>query len=106
MLAAAALALAFAAQPAKVVFWPPRAVPVTEKLKCDYGTVLTVSAEKRQFQSTTPAGVVTYQAGNDVQVFDRAGKPAGAISRLRPGEKVRVYYLVDDGARAVEVDLE
>jgi hypothetical protein len=104
---AAALALALAAQPAsKAVFWPPRAVPVTEKLKCDYGTVLTVNPEKRQFQATTPAGVVTYQAGNEVQVLDRAGKPAGPVSRLRPGSKVRVYYLVEDGARVQEVDLE
>ncbi|HEY7725529.1 MAG TPA: hypothetical protein VH880_09350 [Anaeromyxobacteraceae bacterium] len=106
MLAAAALALALAAPPEKPPYLPPRVAPATDKLKCDAGTVLTVSAEKHQFQSTTPAGVVTYRASNDVQVFDRAGKPAGAIARLRAGDKVRVYYLVEDGARALEVDLE
>jgi hypothetical protein len=103
---AAVLALALAAPPAKPPYPPPRAAPVTDKLKCDTGVVLAVSPEKRQFQATTAAGVVTYRAGNDVQVLDRAGKPAGAIARLEAGAKVRVYYLVDDGARALEVDLE
>jgi hypothetical protein len=106
MLLAAALSLALAAPPAPSPFWPPRLTPITEKLKCDYATVLTVSPEKGQFQGTTPAGVVTYRAGPEAQVIDREGKPLGAPSKLKPGDKVRVYYVVDDGARVLEVDLE
>lgn len=102
---AAALALALSAQPA-LPFPPPRLAPVTERLKCDTGTVLTVTFEKSQFQATTPAGVVTYRVGLETQVFDREGRPVGAVSRLAPGDKVRVYYLVEDGARVLEVDLE
>jgi hypothetical protein len=105
MLLAAALALSLSAAPA-APFPPPRAAPPGERLKCDTGSVLAVSAEKGQLQVATTAGVVTYRAGNEVQVFDRAGVPAGAVSRLEPGQKVRVYYVVEDGARALEVDVE
>jgi len=105
MLLAAILSLALAA-PAAAPFPPPRLAPVTEKLKCDTGTVLTVNWEKNQLQATTTAGVVGYRVGIDVQVFDREGRPVGAVSRLSPGDKVRVYYLVEDGARVLEVDLE
>jgi len=105
MLLAAALSLALAAAPA-VPFPPPRLAPVTEKLKCDTGVVLTVNWEKNQLQATTPAGVVTYRAGIETQVFDREGRPAGTVSKLSPGDKVRVYYLVEDGARVLEIDLD
>jgi len=105
MLAAAALALSLSAAPG-LPFPAPRAAPVTEKTKCDTGTVLAVSGEKGNLQVSTPAGVATYRAGGDVQVFDREGRPAGAVSRLVPGQKVRVYYVVEDGARALEVDVE
>lgn len=111
MLLAAALAIALAAPTDKgpyppTPFPPPRIAPYSEKLKCDYGSVLTVSWEKNQLQASTPAGVVTYKAGIDVQVFDKEGRPLGAISKLAPGDKVRVYYLIDDGAKALEIDLE
>jgi hypothetical protein len=107
LLAAAVLAVTLAAPPAgKTPFWPPRAAAVTDKLKCDYATVLVVSAEKGELRGTTPAGVVTYKTGPTVQVFDREGKPGARVSALKPGDKVRVYYVVDDGARVIEVDLE
>lgn len=105
MILAAALSLALAAPPAQP-FPPPRAAAATERTKCDAGAVLAVSAEKGTLQVSTPAGVVTYRAGPDVPVFDREGRPAGAAAGLAPGQKVRVYYVVEDGARALEVDLE
>ena len=110
MLVAAALALALAAPPDKAPYPPtpyppPKVVPYTEKLKCDTGTVLTVSWEKNQMQATTPAGVVTYKVGLDVQVLDKQGRPLGAVSKLTPGDKVRVYYFVDDGAKVQEIQL-
>lgn len=107
MIAVAALAaLTLTAEPAKLPFPPPRLVVVTERTKCDMGTVLAVDAQKGVLRVTTPAGVVTYKVGPEVQVFEKDGKPAGGVARLQPSEKVRVYYVVDDGAKAGEVDLE
>ncbi len=109
--AAALAALALGADPAAAAppalpFPAPRLVTVTDRTKCDMGTVLSVEAQKGVLRVTTPAGVVTYRAGPEVQVFEKDGKPAGGIARLQPNEKVRVYYVVDDGAKAGEVDLE
>jgi hypothetical protein len=103
-----AAALAALALTAEVVpaFPPPRLAVVTERTKCDTGTVLAADAQRGLLRVTTPAGVVTYKAGPEVQVFEKDGKPAGGLARLQPNEKVRVYYALDDGARAAEVDLE
>ncbi len=101
-----ALALALALALSALPYPAPRLAPVSDKLKCDMGTVLTVDASRSLLRVTTPAGVVTYKAGADVQVFDRAGQPAGSPAKLAPGEKVRVYYLVEDGAKALEIDEE
>ena len=106
MVLAAALALVLSAPTDKLPYPAPRAATVTDKLRCDYATVLVVRWEKGEFQGTTPAGVVTYKAGIEAQVFDQLGRPVGAVSKLTPGDKVRVYYLVEDGPRAIEVDLE
>jgi len=106
MLVAAALALTLSAPPQKVPFWPPRAAAVTDKLKCDYATILVMSPEKGELRGTTPAGVVTYRIGPAVQAFDREGRPAAGAAGLKPGDKVRVYYVVDDGARVLEIDVE
>lgn len=106
MLVAAALALTLSAPPQKAPFWPPRAAAVTDKLKCDYATILVMSPEKGELRGTTPAGVVTYRIGPAVQSFDREGRPAAGAASLKPGDKVRVYYVVDDGARALEIDVE
>jgi hypothetical protein len=99
---ALALALALAAPP----FPPPRLAPVTDRLKCDTGQVLSVDTARAELRVTTPAGLVTFKAGTDVQVLDREGKPVGSVSRLAVGQAVRVYYVVEDGAKALEVALE
>lgn len=104
--AALALSLSLAAPGDKPPFPAPRIAPITDRLKCDTGTILTVAWEKNTLQATTPAGVVTYKAGIDAQVFDKQGRPLGAVTRLSPGDKVRIYYLVEDGARALEIDQE
>jgi hypothetical protein len=103
--ALAALALS-APSDAKPPFPPPRATAVTEKTKCDTGTVAAAELAKSKLQVSTPAGLVTYRAGAEAQVFDKDGKPLGTIARLAVGQKVRVYYVVDDGAKASEVDVE
>jgi hypothetical protein len=52
------------------------------------------------------AGLLVLKAGPDVQVFDAAGKPAGSPAGLAAGQAVRAWYLVEGGARAVEIALE
>lgn len=100
-LAGPLLALALAAPP----FPPPRLAPVTSATKCDRAKVLLVDSAKGVLQGMTAAGVVTYRISQDVQVFDAAGKPAGAATSLAPGASVRVYYVIEDGAKVQEVDL-
>ena len=99
---ALAAALALAAQP----FPSPRLAPVTDRTKCDAGVVVTSEPARGELKVRTAAGQVTFKAGGDVQVFDAAGKPAGSPAALQAGQKVRVWYLVDAGARAVEIAVE
>jgi hypothetical protein len=87
-------------------FPPPRLTPVSDRLKCDYGKVLSVDPTKGELTVTTQAGAVVYRAGGEVQVFDKAGQPLGGVARLVPGQKVRVYYVVADGAIASEIAAE
>jgi hypothetical protein len=87
-------------------FPAPRLTQVTDRLKCDTGKVLSVDANRAELSVMTGAGAVVYRAGADVQVFDRSGGPVGSVSRLSPGQRVRVYYIVSDGAVASEVVTE
>jgi len=99
---ALALALALTAPP----FPPPRFAAVSDRLKCDTGTVLSVDTARSELRVTTPAGLVTFKAGSDVQVLDRNGTPLGSVSKLAAGQALRVYYVVEQGARALEVVVE
>lgn len=87
-------------------FPQPRLTPVNDRLKCDTGKVLSVDAAHGELAVMTPAGAVVYKAGGDVQVLDKAGSPMGGVSRLAPGQRVRVYYVVSDGAIASEIVTE
>jgi hypothetical protein len=87
-------------------FPAPRAIAVTPSTKCDRATVLLVDPAKGELKGTTVAGVVTYRISQDVPVFDRAGKPAGAAAALAPGTRIRVYYVLEDGAKVQEIDLQ
>jgi hypothetical protein len=65
--------------------------------------VLGYDAAKAELRVQCAAGVVTFKAGADVQVFDAAGQPLGSPAKLAAGQKVRVWYVVDNGARAQEI---
>jgi hypothetical protein len=91
---------------AALPFPAPRLVQVTDRTKYDPGTLVAVEAVKGEIQVRTAAGMVTFKVGPDVQVFDAAGKPIGAYTALQAGQKVRVWYVVDAGARAQEIALE
>jgi hypothetical protein len=95
-------ALLLSAQP----FPAPRLAPVTERTKSDTGVVVSVDAARGEVKVKAAAGLVTFKAGGDAQVFDAAGKPAGAAAALAAGQRVRVWYVVDGAARAVEIALE
>ena len=97
-LAALALALPYPA-PRSIQANPPTT-------KCDRATLVLVDTAKGEMKGSTKAGVVTYRIGADVQVFDKDGKPAGAATALAQGAKIRVYYVIDDGAKVQEIDLD
>ncbi len=90
----------------KLPYPAPKLIQVTEKTKCDMGTVLSVDPAKNVMRGTTPAGVVTYKVGPEVQVIAKDGKPVGGIAALQVGQKYRAYYLVEGGAKVLEIDLE
>ena len=87
-------------------FPPPKLAPQSDQLKCDSGVVVAADAAVGQLRVNTSAGLVIFKAPGDTQVVGADGKPAGTVSALKPGQKVRVYYVVDDGAKVNEVDLE
>ncbi len=104
----AALLAAPAAAPAtsaKLPFPAPRLAQVTDATKCDFGTVLALEANGRM-QGMTKAGPVTYVVGPDVQVFGPDGKPVGGIASLTVGAKYHAYYVLDGGAKVLEIDLD
>ncbi len=87
-------------------FMPPKTVPMTDALKCDYSVVIAVDAAVSQLRGNTHAGLVVYKVSLDQQVIGKDGKPAFPISQLTAGTKVRIYYLVEVGAVVQEIDLE
>jgi hypothetical protein len=109
---AALIAAAFLAAPtppsmpaAKLPFPAPRLAQVTDATKCDVGTVLTLETASGRMQGMTRAGPVTYVVGPDVQVFAADGKPVGGIAAVTVGAKYRAYYVLDGGAKVLEIDL-
>jgi phage baseplate assembly protein gpV len=102
----AALLLAVAPSPPPLPFPAPRLLQVTERTKFDPGTVLGFDAEKAELRIQCAAGVVTFKVAADVPVLDAAGQPIGSPARLAAGQKVRVWYVVDVGARAQEISAE
>jgi len=102
LIATALVALALSATP----FPPPKLAPLTDQLKCDSGTVVAADTTVGQLRVNTSAGLVIFKAPADTQVVGTDGKPAGTIATLKAGQKIRVYYVVDDGAKVSEINLE
>ncbi len=100
-LAGTVLALALSALP----YPAPRQLQPTPATKCDRATVLLVDAARGELRGATVAGVVTYRFAPDVPVFGKDGKPAGSAASLARGAKLRVYYVLEDGAKVQEIDL-
>ncbi len=98
--------LVLAAALAALPYPAPRLLQPTKDTKCDWGPVLRVDSPRGEIKVTTTAGVVTFKVGPDVQLFDHDGKPAGAAIGVAAGTRVRVYYVLDDGAKVQEIDVE
>ena len=106
--AAAATSLAQPPPPAPLkqapqpAFPPPRVVAVTEALKCDWGPITSIASG--ELIISTPAGPFTINWGDARLVGTDAGARVSPAA-LKPDQNVRVYYLVKDGAQALEIDL-
>jgi hypothetical protein len=101
MNAAAAALLVLTALP----FPAPKVVPVTDQMKCDWGTVNSVDEKGTKLIVATAAGPVTFLTGPSVHVIAADGKPLAGVTALKAGQRVRVYYVVDNGARPSEIDI-
>jgi len=98
------VALLLAAPP--LPFPAPRLAQVTDRTKFDPGTVLGYDAAKGELRVQCASGIMTFKAGPDVQLLDAAGLPLGPPSRLAAGQRVRIWYVVEGGARALEIAVE
>jgi hypothetical protein len=89
-----------------VPFPAPRALQVTDKTRCDWGPVASVSADGSQLVITTQTRPETYKIRPEVQVFDPDGKRLPSVKALKVGQDVRVYYVLENGlnAKVQEVD--
>ena len=101
MTAAAAALLIFTALP----FPPPKVAPVTDQTKCDWGTISSVDPQGGKLIVATAAGPVTFLVPASVVVLGADGQWLPSVSALKPGQRVRIYYLVDHGARPTEIDV-
>jgi phage baseplate assembly protein gpV len=91
---------------AALPFPAPRVATVTDATKFDPGVVVSMDPVKAELRVKCAAGIVTFKVAADVPVFDLAGKSLGAPAVLAVGQKVRVWYVIDHGARALEIAVE
>jgi hypothetical protein len=96
----------------KLPYPAPKHIQVTEKTKCDWGTIVAVEPSRHVMRGKTLAGVATYNVGPEVKVFSDDGKLMGGLAVLSIGQKFRVYYLLDsnkvfdEGNKVLEIDIE
>ncbi len=86
-------------------FPPPKLVPVTADMKCDWGQVTALRSEASELVLSTDAGPFVLSIGRGVKVAGPDGKALASVKDLRAGQKVRAYYVVDQGAKAREIDV-
>jgi hypothetical protein len=101
ILLAAAVALLAPTPP----FPAPRLGGATADTRCDWGPIASTKTDGAELVVRTEAGPLTLRVGPGVKVADADGKPLGSVADLHAGQNVRVYYLVNDGARAQEIDV-
>lgn len=98
---AAAVALLAPTSP----FPPPKLTSQTPEMRCDWGAVGELKVDRAQLVVRTDAGPLTLQVGPGVKVAGPDGKALASVAELRGGQNVRVYYVVEAGAKALEIDV-
>jgi hypothetical protein len=88
-------------------FPEPKQISVTDRTRCDWGPVASVDVSGSKLILTTPAGPLTLLVDLKAPVYGADGKPTGlTVGSLHPGQHIRVYYVVENGAKVLEVDIE
>ena len=87
-------------------FPAPRHITATATTRFDAGTVAQVDAANGRLFTNSTIGVITYLVSPNETVWGADGSASGTVASLRPGQSVRVYFHVSDGARVEEIDLE
>jgi hypothetical protein len=100
LLVAAAVALLAPTPP----FPPPKLVGATPETRCDWGPISAIKPEPQQLVIKTDAGELELTLGPTVKIAAPDGRQL-ASNELRAGQSVRAYYVVDHGAKAVEIDV-
>ena len=80
----------------------PVTIPVDANLKFASGTVESIDEARHLLVMKCPAGLVTFHIDRLAIIGpDRRPRPLGDV---RLGQKISVWYHVDDGAIALELD--
>jgi hypothetical protein len=87
-------------------FPAPRVATATDATKFDPGVVVSFDSARSELRVKCAAGIVTFKVAPEVPVLDAAGKSLGSPAVLTAGQKVRVWYVVDHGAKVLEVGVE
>ena len=99
------LAAAVAALAPTLPFPAPKLIGVAPELKCDWGPITEIKTDRTELVMKTDAGPFEVKLGSTVRVAGADGKALGSVIELRQGQSVRVYYLIDKGAKALEIDV-
>ena len=86
-------------------FPAPKLIGVTPETKCDWGPITEINPDLTQLVVKTDAGPLEVKLIPTVRVAGPDGKPLPSPAALRSGQNVRVYYLVNAGAKAQEIDV-
>jgi hypothetical protein len=86
-------------------FPAPKLIPVTDALRSDAGVIRALDLGAMELKMGAAAGEITFRIST-AQVAGPDGRALGGPANLRVGQQVRVYYLVDNGAIAKEIDVQ
>jgi hypothetical protein len=86
-------------------FPAPKLIPATDALRSDSGVIRTLDLAAMEMKMAASAGEITFKV-SAAQVAGPDGRALGGPATLRVGQAIRVYYVVDNGAIAKEIDVE
>jgi hypothetical protein len=86
-------------------FPAPKLIQVTDALRSDAGVIRTLDLNAMEMKMGASAGEIIFKIST-AQVAGPDGRALGGPATLRTGQSVRVYYLVENGAIAKEIDVQ